>query len=1087
MNLLEELKETSRKYAPVPFYWWNGDKLEKERLSSHLDQLAEKGVGGVNVNYIHKLDFSQEKGEPPLFSKEWWELWKWFVSECDKRGMSAGFDDYLVTSPAGTIGKQLLREHPELMGYKLDYQTCRLEMGEQITVKVPEGTVFVAAIARNGEDSRQLDENSCFHPERQGWSVTTIFYSRQGGNALNPAYAESLVERWLKPYEEANPDQMGKGVNFFFQDEVNFHLEQPFFTPEIFEVFADKKGYDVKPFLDALFVDIGNLTEKVRLEYYEVALDMLDTNYFKTICGWMQQRGILIGCDNNSRGDVEQGFQHYIDYFRTTGNYSAPGAEDSGPASNRSLYSGKVSSSIAHLYNRPRTWVEGYHSCGWGVTPQQLIAFTNENFVFGYNLLNLHGLYYSTHGGWFEWAPPDFHFRQPFWNAMGDFNLRVARLSNLLTMGTHRADVAIYYPASSAQAGVGARQAADTARELGEFLFRHGIDFDYIDDYSLQQATVTSQGITAGKETYRYLLLPQISVIRFSVFEKIREYAHVIAYRSVPSISDRIGRNDPLLKENQFLLCQNREQLLSMLEERDFHCDTPDIFVLHRQIENMDVYAIHNANEEDREITIRCGAKGTPVLLDILTLHTEPVPSHIHFAPKEMKLVVYGLTGQQPVDCSQVKKIPLDGDWEFRLSPTLDNRYGDFRLNCPDKVIGAEARAFLYSEDGKQWEKVIYSDGPRFVSGEEQICFSEKLGIIKDPHLNHWLTGPHGLKCKTPDEFLDITMDEPGSSKTIESYVVCAQDEKRFLITGSRGGYRVFVNDKLAAEQPPLELPEFIGLPEYISPVCSREISLQKGINSVRVECIQPEKQRLRMFIVFSSSEKIENIEVPELKWFRGKCLHFDIYPGQKIQGYFKISTPPGFVRCRVKINGQLLSAQLDEKDMTVRQLSDGYLELSAASPQETSSEILLTILQSDGAYKGAAIAEPVRFDCQTGRISVGDWKKYGLEDYSGGVIYSRTVSLDQLYDRVKLVTGKVRASAEVSVNGHRVGTIVSSPWELDIGEWLKVGDNRLEILLTNTLANHYNTDIPTRYVFEGQTESGLLEQPYLLFLNRTK
>jgi hypothetical protein len=35
-----------------------------------------------------------------------------------------------------------------------------------------------------------------------------------------------------------------------------------------------------------------------------------------------------------------------------------------------------------------------------------LMQATRENFLYGCTLLNLHGLYYTTHGSFWEWAPP---------------------------------------------------------------------------------------------------------------------------------------------------------------------------------------------------------------------------------------------------------------------------------------------------------------------------------------------------------------------------------------------------------------------------------------------------------------------------------------------------------------------------------------------------------------------------------------------------------------------------------------------------------------------------------------------------------
>ena len=58
----------------------------------------------------------------------------------------------------------------------------------------------------------------------------------------------------------------------------------------------------------------------------------------------------------------------------------------------------------------------------------QVVDATWRNFAQGQNLLTLHGLYYSTYGGWWEWAPPCNHFRMPYWAHMGEFLGAVERL-----------------------------------------------------------------------------------------------------------------------------------------------------------------------------------------------------------------------------------------------------------------------------------------------------------------------------------------------------------------------------------------------------------------------------------------------------------------------------------------------------------------------------------------------------------------------------------------------------------------------------------------------------------------------------------
>jgi hypothetical protein len=82
---------------------------------------------------------------------------------------------------------------------------------------------------------------------------------------------------------------------------------------------------------------------------------------------------------------------------------SGPGCDQ--PVLDRNICKNKIASSISHLYERPRTWLEGYHSSGWGLTPEKMFAWLNVDYAYGANIYDKHGLYYTTYGSWWEWAP----------------------------------------------------------------------------------------------------------------------------------------------------------------------------------------------------------------------------------------------------------------------------------------------------------------------------------------------------------------------------------------------------------------------------------------------------------------------------------------------------------------------------------------------------------------------------------------------------------------------------------------------------------------------------------------------------------
>ena len=49
---------------------------------------------------------------------------------------------------------------------------------------------------------------------------------------------------------------------------------------------------------------------------------------------------------------------------------------------------------------------------------------------------------------------------------------------------------------------------------------------------------------------------------------------------------------------------------------------------------------------------------------------------------------------------------------------------------------------------------------------------------------------------------------------------------------------------------------------------------------------------------------------------------------------------------------------------------------------------------------------------------------------------------------------GKVRESAQVTINGQKVGTVWSLPFEIPVGRYLKKGKNHIELDVTNLPAN---------------------------------
>ena len=101
-------------------------------------------------------------------------------------------------------------------------------------------------------------------------------------------------------------------------------------------------------------------------------------------------------------------------------------------------------------------------------------------------------------------------------------------------------------------------------------------------------------------------------------------------------------------------------------------------------------------------------------------------------------------------------------------------------------------------------------------------------------------------------------------------------------------------------------------------------------------------------------------------------------------------------------------------------------------------------------------LSSPILFVSGATPFALQSWTKTGLAQFSGTAIYEKSFTLPASYQgkRILLDLGRVSSVAEVQLNGRDAGTLIWSPYRLDISEFVKPGENRLKIRVTNTEAN---------------------------------
>ena len=109
-------------------------------------------------------------------------------------------------------------------------------------------------------------------------------------------------------------------------------------------------------------------------------------------------------------------------------------------------------------------------------------------------------------------------------------------------------------------------------------------------------------------------------------------------------------------------------------------------------------------------------------------------------------------------------------------------------------------------------------------------------------------------------------------------------------------------------------------------------------------------------------------------------------------------------------------------------------------------------------------LLKPLRVRCVPAEVPLASWTGHGLDWYSGKALYSRGFSLSESYCqddvRLELDLGRVGFCAEVWVNGQLAGTRVWPPYRLDITGLARPGENRVDVVVANLLANRMRWDI---------------------------
>ena len=1096
LDALPGFKNPPPGYGEVPFWWWTGDNLDVDRMLAQVRELHTKGISGFQVNYSH-LDtkgWPTDSGEPKLFTDAWWKVYGQISEECGKLNMGIGMSTYTIDWPNGAknLFWSKFYSRPELNAVELVMERVKAGDGSQeagvrrqetggggFAVRAYElidGVLQAGGVDLTGRATEWVA------PAGE-WEVWTFKAVRKEGslNPMRPGSGATVIEGFYQEFENHNPGGGSKGLNFFFNDELEIGLGKFAWCDDFAHEFKKRKGYDLLDVLPAMWEDMGDITPKVRIDYADVRMSLMEERYFEPIYNWHTSRGIIYGCDNHGRGLDPHS---YGDYYRATRWYSAPGHDT--PGGNADPIKGKVSSSIANMYRRPRVWLEGYHSLGWGATPERLMFATRENYLYGCNLFSLHGFYYTLLGSHWEWAPPCYHFRMPYWKHMGVFLKYFERLSYLMSQGHHVCDIAVIYPVTPYEAEMNGDAARDVAFEIGRKLFEAGINFDYVDHESVDRAMVKDGRLIVdyADASYTILIFPNMEAARWSNLEKAATFTEaggvVVSVGVVPSATDRAGRNDPelaALNERAFR-AENRlgtvDELFPIIGQSftpDFQGLDKTVRAMHRRIGPRDVYMVMDA-APGSAVEFRAKGKvelwdpwtGDSVPLRVITQTATGTKVELPLETYEAQVVVF-TPGEEHVNPSVARQAALiekeiTGDWRVSFEPTMDNRYGDFRLPVTEEnqMIGVEARRFVWAKETEElaasamrpetddtvWTTQLCGHGPKFyvlgpvphdVDPAEADAFLSSFKRV-DPNesvtLNgeafHWRPyefswrygkeedhghqGFHGLKGTVSDNFIRFGKCEPWATHAIRW-----KDEERHryylwstVPVAESAAYRWHISEPAdeVMNTSKVNAPSALFIDGHHVGNVAKVMTLEKGLHRVLLRYDDCGESHVVLRRADASGPS--NPTPLAMRWFNDPGIaQFDPFAGEGAAEWFRFIAPPGTVAIRVQAeSNEPVKAWMNGAPM--RDAGNGRFEAERVA--ERQAVIAVRLRPPSGASGGAAMPEPIVVETSEGGVMpLGDWSKLGiLNNYSGGVRYSHefTVTETEAKGRVMLDLGRV-------------------------------------------------------------------------------
>lgn len=670
-KLNKQFASPSAEYRALPM------SFDHKAPEQYADWLVKGGWGGAH--------FSYPDGHAYLQDQTGWDMFAASLNACKSRGLKVWIYDE-AGYPSGRAGGLTLKNHPEYEAQGLFYAStdAACEKAGPFTWKLPDGKPFYVALCgidmAGGLTGDVIDvtdkvTDGVLSVDMQpgDWRVVAFVQNRlyeathaplTGGpyiNIMDPDAVKRFIEVTYDAYYQHCGDEFGKTITAIFTDEPSVmggYLKtgtQPYPALSWYhglpELFKKRAGYDIRLALPALFNQVGAQTVQRRCDFYSTISHAIADSYFGQIGDWCSEHKIAFTGHLLWEESLIYHANFYGSMFPSLARMDWPGIDvlgcDYGCTSGARTEGGpvtpKIISSVAHLYNKPRTMSESFCFVTDKTPVGDMLSHVGWQWTLGINSLTT----LSIQEAGFEPAA----FRR-----LNDYT---GRLGYALTQGRFVADVAILYPIASVWADFSptvhhvsylwdnpkAKDVDDAWQSATREVLACQRDFDYLDESNIESASVSGGKIAIGGNRYSVLVLPGVSTLRYSTLQQIAKFVRgggtVISLEAIPSNREDAG---PIEEFNRLVsdlwdgngarkgkvvhaetpLAFERALLAGDADVR-VSPRTPDVYYQHRALPNGDIYFVLNNSEQALSGTFTFRATGRAEVWDPKDGKTTPI------------------------------------------------------------------------------------------------------------------------------------------------------------------------------------------------------------------------------------------------------------------------------------------------------------------------------------------------------------------------------------------------------------------------------------------------------------------------------